>query len=585
MKLCSEGIQMRNLKEAKMYSPLKRKLMRILILMMVPFVLCLTFFNIYVSNKIIKTSIFENYEYRTGSLAQSLDNTLNNALRYMSYFIARGTEFYVFQYPTDDSTLFDITQNIISQYKYIMYTDPRISGFMLFSEINDYYRVTYNPDYTKHNINVLHDYLIEKSNESHASSRSWQLSKIEGEYYLTLILGNKGAYQMCFINVNDLLNQMCEDLKTTESLILCDSDSNSILAASRGSPLINTLDFSDKNYIIDNQKGAKNIYSSCTSSALPVLLVLVSPYQTKVDAIFLVLFLATVLLCGGLIPIGISLLLRQFIKPIHSLTETMNEISAGNMDSRSQYNGNISEFRQMSDTFNAMLNQIDILELQSYQQRMEAQQTELQFLHLQIRPHFYLNCLKIIYGMAECQQFRDIQEMLLLLSEYFRSILRLKDMVSLAEEIHRVETFITLTNFSNRNNIVLEIHMDETLNDMMLPSLSILTFVENSVKHAQSLDKKLIISVKATLLRNGEESYANISIADNGPGFPESLINQLNHGEYISEDGDAHLGIRNICERLNYVYSGRSSITFISSGGAGIELFIPYDCQHQENKK
>lgn len=62
--------------------------------------------------------------------------------------------------------------------------------------------------------------------------------------------------------------------------------------------------------------------------------------------------------------------------------------------------------------------------------------------------------------------------------------------------------------------------MDE-LRDFPIPPITILTFVENSMKFGMYQNKSLIIHVKVRLLKNDAMNYVNITILDNGKGFPE----------------------------------------------------------------
>jgi hypothetical protein len=48
-----------------------------------------------------------------------------------------------------------------------------------------------------------------------------------------------------------------------------------------------------------------------------------------------------------------------------------------------------------------MMDQIKSLKIIAYEKTLAAQQAQLQYLQIQIRPHFFLNCLSALYGLAE----------------------------------------------------------------------------------------------------------------------------------------------------------------------------------------
>ena len=125
--------------------------------------------------------------------------------------------------------------------------------------------------------------------------------------------------------------------------------------------------------------------------------------------------------------------------------ETMQKVGNGNLSLRVNDNYDLLELQRFGQTFNEMLTKINDLKLEAYEKKLDLKQAQLQYLQLQIRPHFYLNCLKSLYGMAEKKQYGEIQESILALSEYFRYIFRNNiELVSLEEEIHSVSSYIKL---------------------------------------------------------------------------------------------------------------------------------------------
>ena len=94
------------------------------------------------------------------------------------------------------------------------------------------------------------------------------------------------------------------------------------------------------------------------------------------------------------------------------------------------------EFAQVNDTFNRMINTITNLKIESYERKLAAREAELAAekaeltsLRMQIQPHFYLNCLKNIYGLAQMGSFQEIQDEILLLSKHLRYIFRIREKV------------------------------------------------------------------------------------------------------------------------------------------------------------
>ena len=56
-----------------------------------------------------------------------------------------------------------------------------------------------------------------------------------------------------------------------------------------------------------------------------------------------------------------------------------------------------------------MADQIQILRIDVYEKELERQRARSRFLQVQIQPHFYTNILNLIHGMAQIQDFEEIQ--------------------------------------------------------------------------------------------------------------------------------------------------------------------------------
>lgn len=278
-----------------------------------------------------------------------------------------------------------------------------------------------------------------------------------------------------------------------------------------------------------------------------------------------------------LTPIIWSCLYRKLLNPLNTLSQTMKSIGEGNPGLRADENYSVSELRNFSITLNQMLDNINNLKLEAYEKKLDLQQARLQYLQLQIRPHFYLNCLKGLYSMAERQQYHEIQESVLALSDYFRYIFRNnKDFVELAEEIHSVSSYINLQqlNFSTHPKLTMEIAA-ETAECMILP-LSALTFVENSIKHSSHLDD-LKIHIKSTIVSVDDNKFLNITISDNSGGFSDEALDTLNHlSAHDFRYRDYHVGIYNIYYRMALAYDHKGILAFYNTEEGGcVELFIP----------
>ena len=64
----------------------------------------------------------------------------------------------------------------------------------------------------------------------------------------------------------------------------------------------------------------------------------------------------------------------------------------------------------------------------------------MNYLQLQIRPHFFLNCLNTIYSMAQTQLYEEIMKMSMITSNYFRYIFQnTQDLVPVKNELEHIK--------------------------------------------------------------------------------------------------------------------------------------------------
>ena len=123
----------------------------------------------------------------------------------------------------------------------------------------------------------------------------------------------------------------------------------------------------------------------------------------------------------------------------------MVEIKDGDSEKYLTEEYHVEEFSEMKETFNSMLESIRNLKVSAYEQQLQAQEAKLQYLQIQIRPHFYLNCLKNLYALSVSGENIKLQKMILVLSEYMRGIIRKNEnLVNVEDEIKSIKNYLEL---------------------------------------------------------------------------------------------------------------------------------------------
>ena len=260
-------------------------------------------------------------------------------------------------------------------------------------------------------------------------------------------------------------------------------------------------------------------------------------------------------------------------RPMDSLVQAMQKIEEGDLNVRVEEQGG-REFQKVQQAFNHMISEITTLKIKSYEQQIAREKAQLYALKMQIRPHFFLNCLKSIFGLAQSEKIGQIQKAVVYLGTHLRYVFdQQSDLIPLEKEMQMCENYIELHRSIESGRAEIHISMDEGVRMMMVPPVSCLTLIENCMKHGMAQDGTLQIRIDARSLEMDGRHLADIVIRDNGPGFPEELLSELNH--HLDETAAlTGVGIRNVIQRFRLIYGEDFAVQFSNQSGAKINLMI-----------
>ncbi len=270
------------------------------------------------------------------------------------------------------------------------------------------------------------------------------------------------------------------------------------------------------------------------------------------------------------------LLTSSLIKPLEDMNEALQQLQAGVWEVHFPRGNRIEEIDNVQKTVQVFLKEIEAYKIRTYEEKLARQSMQLQYLQLQLAPHFYTNCLKNAYYMLMLGEYENVESFLLHLSSHLRYLLQ-KDvtMVSLGQECDFVQNYIELQKLMTAKGLFCEILIDEEVRHLSVPLLSLQTFVENSVKYGRNMEEKeLVITIRAKYRKTEETTYLDIQVKDNGPGYSKELLHMLNQGE-IPEDSRLGVGILNLLHRMRIQYGTEVNWYFENDNGAVSELFLP----------
>lgn len=421
-------------------------------------------------------------------------------------------------------------------------------------------------DSTEHFINVSNlyipyeDYLLLKSNlkslRSDISDRKWKNVTTKNSEYLVKSVHYEGKIIYAVISSEDILKPL-KKLNIGNNGKLSLKEPNNIPS---------------ENYLIHAQN---------EKTHLPFdIYVLVDYAEVFRNITLLEVFLSAVPIIITILSIIIILYIRQWmIKPITRLTERLSQLGDSIPPSEFFISEGILEIDKANDKLNKVIFDMQELKIREYHSQLELKKIELNYLKNQIRPHFYLNMLSMIHSMLQTKNYKEIEDLTILTSNYLRHLFMAnQDFSELKDEVQHIKDYLEIQRIRYGNNIHFSLDYNSDLQNTLVPSLLLQTFIENTIKHGFSFQDlfKILLSIKKVKTENSD--YIQICIEDNGPGFSEEILSKLNQKQsLITEDGH-HIGITNTIERLNLLYPNDYTITFENNeeGGAKILLLIPY---------
>ena len=164
--------------------------------------------------------------------------------------------------------------------------------------------------------------------------------------------------------------------------------------------------------------------------------------------------------------------------------------------------------------------------------------------------------------------------MLTYLINYFKSVFsRQGDMVLLKEEINFTLNYMAVQKLRYAGNLHFRYDMTEQAEESMVPAMSVLTFVENSIKYSTDFSEDLIIGV----MSRTDHGEIIIEIRDNCGKIPEDILEKIHKNEKIVKDDREHIGIKNIVDRMyiHYGEAGKVTVVNLEEGGVCVTLRMP----------
>ena len=260
--------------------------------------------------------------------------------------------------------------------------------------------------------------------------------------------------------------------------------------------------------------------------------------------------------------------------PIQRLVDKIKSASAGKLDISVSYSSN-DELAVLYNQFNLMMQKIQTLLNDIYEEQNAKQKMEVQLLQSQINPHFLYNTLNTIKSLIELDMKETAVKAVSAMSTFYRnSLSKGQFIIPLRQELILTEQYLYIQNLRYMDFVDYEITYESSWEDhgAEIPKLTIQPVVENIFVHGltnQMCHIHLNVSIKNNTIY--------ISISDNGSGIPREKLTELNRSIRDFKTARYSFGLPSINHRISLLYGENYGLTIKSSpeNGTTVTIAIP----------
>ena len=284
---------------------------------------------------------------------------------------------------------------------------------------------------------------------------------------------------------------------------------------------------------------------------------------------------------------------RNMIVPLSNMAETAQLVGQGNFHVKMHDTDAQDELGTVTRAFNTMVENLDLYmartkaSMEKEQQMMEREllmenhlkEAQLKYLQSQINPHFLFNSLNAGAQLAMMEDAEQTGIFVEKMADFFRyNVKKGQEDATLGEELEAVDNYIYILNVRFAGDIHFSKEVDESLENVRMPSMILQPVVENAVNHGI---RDIEWEGKIHLTVTGDADYIRISVKDNGKGMTQEQIEGVLSGnrERRNEEGDSTgIGMNNVISRLELYYEESGLMEINSEGeGKGTEavIYIP----------
>lgn len=257
-------------------------------------------------------------------------------------------------------------------------------------------------------------------------------------------------------------------------------------------------------------------------------------------------------------------------EPIDALYTRVKEIGCGDLNARQPICAEDEKLQTLSNGLEQMVEQLKAQMELNNEEQIRLRGMELALIQAQINPHFLYNTLDTILWLIDTGKTEQAEEMVVSLSNYFRSFLSNgKDIITLREEETHIRSYLEIQQVRYKDILSYQIRIEEDCENCRIPKMTLQPLVENALYHGIKLRRG-----GGAILIEGKRDADTVTlrVEDTGNGMTEETLAEIRAG--MESDAAPGFGLVAAYKRLKLLYGDECSFTIHSEKGQGTEIVI-----------
>lgn len=543
------------------YNSISFKIVFYIIIILTPLI-SLLIYNIYQTHESLLKQVEGTHKNMLQSYLTQIDTQLKNSMNYTLDMALFQSDPKILVSERDDTDVAFAKYRIFTNLSNRLLSTNQIDAFFIYVRNGDYFISATQHGVSSSELNELKRYVLANSEMISSSSNfpksTWTLTTIDKHNSLiNLSYGNGDIIAGAYTSTDRIKNEFSRKNFITAKLLFLPSDS-----------LNEVIDKQPKDHVVITSK----------SSVADILLIEVLSKSVILQSLpFIQKYILLVsIFLALMLPLLILLMNFTIVKPLRKLTKSMGRVRVGDLNYRMDIHRSSNEFEIVNSTFNQMMDTVQNLKINVYEEQIKVQKSQLRNLQLQLNPHFLINSLNMVNNLIQNEDSATAKKLILYSVDYFRYMAKAdNDFVPLYEEINHITDYLEIQKIRYKDKFAYSIKVNKLIEDMLIPPMLIQNFVENSIKYAIDMNKVIHLSVKVEYFEVDYYPYAKIVISDSGIGYPTDSLERINSGKKIIDSFGDHIGIFNSVQRIKILYHGKGNWKFYNDGGAVSEINLP----------